>query len=279
MGFASQDAFIKALTSGRKQEWRFAKTGSAGNETPEAAGSWVSYYLATGSPGAGTAPSTSWASFDNGSGSVYFTDVSPQKRYLYGVEVCATQSGTLMIYDRLGHKLFDSNALASTGNKTVSATLPSRYSSADAEDLHNIEAWIEGTEATSATAPIVDLNSYTNSAGTSARDGAALTFPAAATNIGWMAPFPLQAGDKGVQAINTFNVNTASTTVGECNIVLVRPIAFVPVVANLVTLVSVKDGLIPRRIYDDSSLCFAWLATSTSVVDFWGSIVTAYDGS
>lgn len=279
MGFASIDAFVKALTGGRKQEWRFTKIGSAGNETPEAAGSWVSYYLAAGSPGAGTAPSTSWADFNNGSGSVYFNDVASQKRYLYSIEACATVSGTLLVYDRLGHINLNANSLVSTGNKTITAVLPARYSGADAEDLHNIEAWIEVTEVTATTTTVLDMNSYTNSAGTSARDGAAITFPATATNVGWMSALPLQAGDKGVSAIATINVNTASTTTGEINVMLVRPIAFVPVVANLVTLVGVKDGLIPRRVYDDSSLCFAWLATSTAVVDFWGSIVTAYDGA
>jgi len=278
MGFASIDAFVKALTNGRKQEWRFSKDGTAGNETPEAAGNWVSYYLAAGSPGAGTAPTTSWAAFSNGSGSVFFNDVASNKRYLYGVEACADQSGTLMIYDRLGHINHNANALVSTGNKTVTATLPARYSGADAEDLHNIEAWIEVTEVTATTTTVVSLNSYTNSDGTSGRAGGNLTFPATATNVGWMAPFPLQAGDRGVQAINTWNVGTASTTTGEANVLLLRPIAFVPLVANLVTMISVKDGLIPRRIYDDSSLCFAFFANGTSVADFWGSIITAYDG-
>lgn len=278
MGFASHDAFIKALTSGRKQEWRFVKDGGATNETPEAAGTWVSYYVAPGSPGAGTAPTTSWAAFNDGSGAITFTAVSTAKRYLYGVDCCATSSGTLMIYDRLGHIQTAANALASTGNKTITATLPARYSGADTEDLHNIEAWLELTTATNTTAPIVSMNSYTNSAGTNTRAGGSLTFPATATNIGWMSPLPLQAGDKGVSAISTINVATAAASTGTANVLLVRPIAFVPVVANLVTSITVQDGLIPRRIYDASSLCLAFFATSTTVVDFWGSITTAYDG-
>lgn len=279
MGFASEDAFVKALTNGRKQEYTFFKDGGATNETPEAAGSWVSYYLAVGKPAAGTAPSTSWASFDNGSGSMIFTDVSPQKRYLYGVEVCSTQTGVLMIYDRLGHINHNANALVSTGNKTVTATLPARYSGADAEDLHNIEAWIEVTEVTATTTTVVSLNSYTDSDGNSGAAGGNLTFPATATNVGWMAPFPLAAGGRGVQAVNTWNVGTASTTTGEANFLLLRRIAVVPIpVANIATTITIRDGLAPRRIYDDSSLCFAWFATSTSVADFWGTIITAYDG-
>lgn len=278
MGFASIDAMVKALSNGRKQEWRFAKNGAAGVETPEAAGNAVSYYLAAGSPGAGTAPTTSWASFTSGSGSVFFTDVASNKRYLYGVEACATQNCTLIAYDRLGHKNFNANALASTGDKTVTATLPSRMSTAETEDLHNVEAWIEVTEATATSAPVVSLNSYTNTDGTSGRAGGTLTFPAVATDVGWMAPFPLQAGDKGVQAINTFNVATASTGQGECNVVMLRPLFSIPLIANILTMLTVKDGLVPRRIYDGSSICFMIVATGTSVANIWGSIITAYDG-
>lgn len=280
MGFASPDAAYKALTNGRKQEWRFVKDGQAASETPEAAGNWVSFWLAPGSPGAGSAPGAAWADCDNASGSIVFTDVSPQKRYLYGVELCATVTGVLMIYDRLGHINFAANSLVSTGDKTVTATLADRYAGADAEDLHNIEAWIEVTEVTATTTTVLSMDSYTNSAGTSGRAGSSVTFPATATNVGWMSPLYLQAGDKGVQAIDTVNVSVASTTTGEFNVVLVRPIAFIPVAtANIMTMITVKDGLIPTRIYDDSSLAFAWLATSTTVPDFWGRIVTAYDGS
>ena len=279
MGFASIDAMVKALTGGRKQEWSFVKDGGATNETPEAAGNWVSYYLATGSPGAATAPTTSWASFDNGAGSMVFTDVASNKRYLYGVEACATVAGTLLIYDRLGHRQTASNALASTGDKTIGASLPSRYSGADAEDLHNIEAWIELTVATNTTAPIISMNSYTNSAGTSSRAGGSLTFPATATNVGWASPLPLQAGDKGVQAISTINVATGAASTGTANVFLMRPIARIPIpVANIATVITVRDGLVPRRIYDDSSLCFLYFATSTTVVDFHGTITTVYDG-
>lgn len=278
MGFPSQDAFVKALTSGRKQEWSFSKDGQATNETPEAAGNWVSYYLAIGSPAAGTAPTTTWAAYTGGSGSMNFTDVSTAKRYLYGVDWGSTIAGIGMIYDRIGHISTAANALASTGDKTITATLASRYSGADAEDLHNIEAWVEVTTATNTTAPIVRLHSYTNSDGTSGRTGGSLTFPATATNIGWMGKLPLQAGDKGVSAISTLEVTTAAASTGTCNVVLLRPIAFVGVSAAQLTAVSIKDGLIPRRIYDGSSLCLAWFASTTGVADFFGTITTAYDG-
>lgn len=277
MGFASPDAMVKAYTAGRKQEWPFNKDGQATNETPEAAGNWVSHYLAVGSPGAGTAPSTSWASYDNGSGAMIFTDVSTAKRYVYGIEATANIDGVLMVYDRLGHINFNANSLVSTGNKTVTATLPARMSGADTNDLANVEAWVEITEVTATTAPVMSMNSYTNEAGTSGRAGGSLTFPATATNVGWFAPLPLQAGDKGVSAINTVNVSVACSTTGEFNVVLLRQIARVGINANKQTLLTVRDGLPPRRVYDDSSLCFAFFASSTTPPDFNGTFITVYD--
>lgn len=277
MGFASPDAMVKAYTAGRVQQWTFAKDGQASNETPEGAGSWTSLYLAVGSPGAGTAPSTSWASYNNGTGGAIFTDVSPAKRYVYGIEATANQDGVLVLYDRLGHINLNANALASTGPKTITASLPTSMASADVNDLANVEAWLELTEATSTTTVVLSMDSYTNEAGTSGRAGGSLTFPAAATNIGWMAPLPLQAGDKGVSAIATINVGTASTTVGECNVVLLRQICRVGVDANKQTLLTVRDGLPPRRVYDDSSLCLMFFASGTTPPDVNGTFITVYD--
>lgn len=280
MGLATTDAFVKALTNGRKQEFRFTKDGQAANETPEAAGNWVSLFLAPGSPAAGTAPTTSWADFDNGNGSMIFTDVSPQKRYLYSVDICSTVPGVLMVFDLLGHRQTAANALASTGDKTISAVLPARMTGAEAEDKHNVEAWIAIATATNTNVVQLSMNSYTDSDGNSGAAGGTLIFPAAATNIGWMSPLPMAAGDRGVQAINTINVSVAAASTGTANVMLIRPIAFVPVAAaNIMTTISIKDGLIPRRIYDDSSLCLAWFATSTTVPDIWGSVVCAYDGA
>jgi hypothetical protein len=269
MAFASRDAIRAAITAGRVQRWHFAKDGGATNETPNAAGCWVSYYLAAGTPGAAAAPST-YANLTDFSGSMSFTNVSPGNRYLTDAVVCSTQTGTLMVYDRLGH--IGAISLASTGNKTVSSSALPR--SMGTNDLNNVECWVEVDVATTVTAVVLDMNSYTNQAGTAARDGAAITFPATATNIGYMAKLPLQAGDKGVQAVSTINVNTAASA-GECNVVLLRPLAYIPIAtANVATRLELTQ--LPR-VYDGSSLFFAFLSTGTGVADFWGELTFAYD--
>lgn len=268
MGFASRDAVYAALTAGRKQSWQFFKQAV----TAEAAGSWTSYYKAAGSPGAGTDPTT-WASFDNGSGSVYFADVSPSKRYLASVSVASDAAGSLLIYDRLGHA---NVVTTSTGDKTVTATLASRYSTADTDDKQAIQAWVEVTTACTVSAAIIDLESYTNEGGTSAQNGGTVTFPSGSlpTAVAYMDRLPLAAGDKGVTAIDHVDVNTASTA-GAVNVVMIRPLAVVPLVANVATVIDLWPSL--PRVYDDSSICFALLASSTSGANISGELVCVYD--
>jgi hypothetical protein len=87
---------------------------------------------------------------------------------------------------------------------------------------------LEVTTATTTTAPVVSLNSYTNEAGTAGRAGGSLTFPAAATAIhSLIGPLPIQAGDKGIRSVEVgLNVGTAASA-GDCNLVLLRPLAIV----------------------------------------------------
>ena len=269
MAFASRDQIRQAITAGRVQRWHFMKDGEATNETPEAAGSWVSYYLAVGTPGAGAAPAA-YANLTDFAGSMNNTNVSPGNRYLSDAVVCSSQTGTLMVYDRLGH--IGAISLASTGNKTVSSSALPR--SMGTNDLCNVEAWVEVDVATATTAVVLSMNSYTNQAGTAARAGGSITFPATATNVGYMAKLPLQAGDKGVQAVSTINVATAASA-GECNVVLLRPLAYIPIaVANVATPIELTQ--LPR-VYDGSSLFLAFLATGTSVADLWGEFTMPYD--
>lgn len=271
MGFVSKDAIKKALSNGRGQRWLATKIGTL---TPQGAGQLVTFYPEAGSPAAGTAAGVSWAGLTDASGTIVFSAVSPKKRYLARVAAMANQNGTLIGYDRLGH--IGSISLASTGSKTVSAVLPARYSGAETDDLNNIEALVEVTTATTVTAPVVRLNTYTNELLVGSRLGTSLTFPAAATPIGWMGRLPLQAGDKSISAIASLEVQTAAT-VGVCNVVLARKLFEIPVAANIPTLFA-EDELDLPRVYDGSSICFMFQATAASAVQL-GSVrvTTAYE--
>ncbi len=273
MGFASQDAITKALTNGRKQSWPFFKQAV----TAESAGAWTSYFKSNGNPGAGSDPTT-WAAFDNGNGSINFPDVYPQKRYLVGASVGSDANGMLMVYDRLGHC---NVSTTTTLDKAVTAVLPTRYSSPtpDTDDLQAIQAWVEVTTALTTTAPIIDLESYTNEGGTSGRNGTGTVtlLPSGGslpTAVATMFALPLQTGDKGVTAIDHIDVNTASAA-GAINVILLRPLLFIPLVANQVTVFDRVPNL--PRVYDDSSICMALLASATTGANIWGELVCAWD--
>lgn len=270
MGVMSRDQVLAHIAAGRHQTFKFSKVGSA---TPEAVGHWATMYPDTGNPGAASAPSTSWANCTDLAGSIFHTNVSPAKRYLHAVSCIASQNCSVMFYDRLGHINLNANALVSTGNKTISTSALPR--SMDTNDLACVKAWIEITEVTATTTTQISMNSYTNEGGTSGRAGGTLVFPATATNLGWMFELPMQAGDKGVQAISTINVSVASTTTGECNIMLIRELATVPVLAAMPTIIELPD--LPR-VYDGSSIFMAVMpATSAAVVNIQGKTVCVYD--
>lgn len=270
MAITSRDQILAHIAAGRHQTFPFSKVGSA---TPQAVGKWTTMYLDAGTPGAATAPSTTYANASDLAGSIFHTAVSPAKRYLWSMEVIASQNATLMVYDRLGHIQTAANALATASAKTISSAALPR--SMDTNDLAAVQAWIEVVTATATTVCQINLSSYTNEAGTSARVGAALVFPAAATPIGWMAPFPLQAGDKGVSAISTATVSVASTGVGTANIMLMRPLAVIPVLANLATVIEFPN--LPR-VYDTSSIFLAYMpGTSAAATNIQGKTVCVYD--
>lgn len=267
MGFTSRDQILARKAAGYYQRWNVMKDGST--NTPEAAGSWYSSWTDPGMPGAAANPTT-YANCTDFAGSIFNSNVSPGKRYLTDLALTASQNGTIMLYDRLGH--IGSISLASTGDKTVSSSALPR--SMDAVDAKNVECWVEVTTATTVTAPIISMNSYTDYTNGAARAGGSLTFPSTATNVGWMGKLGLQAGDISVTAVSTINVATAASA-GICNVVLLRPLAFVPVIANLATVWDLLPNL--PRVYDGSSIGIAFLSTSTSAVDIWGTVEFTYD--
>ena len=264
MAFTTRDQIYAAIAAGRSQRWSFQKTGPAA----QAAGSWASLFAAAGSPGAGTDPA-GWANCTNLAGSTFFTDVSPSKRYLAKASVMSTVAGTLFVYDRLGHA---NVSLVGTGNKSVTSLALPR--SMDTEDTYQVEAWGEVVTATTTSAAVLSMNSYTDPVNGSGRAGATITFPAAATVTRYMAKLPLQAGDRGVSAISTINVATAPAA-GTMNVIALRPLCYLPVQANVATVFDLVPEL--PRVYDGSSICMAFLDTATTAPTIWGDLVCVYD--
>ncbi len=275
-GFTSRDNIINEVTSNGKQDlWNFYKIAPA---AAEAAGVWQSLWKGVGNPGAGSDPATTPGTVhttDAGAstaGAIWFPDRSTDQRYLLSFGACATQNCTLMLYDRLAG--VSAISTATTGSKTANTGALDRYTGTAAA-LN--EVWLEVTTATTTTAPIVNLNSYTSADGTTGQTGGSVTFPAAATDLHSMVQLPLNASKQGVRSVEAgLNVGTASAA-GACNLLIIRPLARIPLLANVWNEVSFLDDTMGLpRIYDNATLGLALLASTTTATTVWGSVNCAY---
>lgn len=264
MAFAGQQAVDAARSAGQHQDHELMKIGAG---TPDAAGSWYSFYTDVGSPGAAANPTT-YANLTSFAGSMAFDNVSPANRYLTGCALQATQNCTLMVYDRLG-QIGAVNITTVAGDTINSSALPRSMST---NDLLNVEAWLEVTTAPDGDITLA-MSAYTNQDGTGSRVGGSLTIPSGA-NVGYMAKFPFQAGDKAVKSLETIAVSVEAATVGVINVILMRPIAKIPIVANLATVINFRSF---KRVYDGSSLFVAAMATAASPFNVWGTLEFTYD--
>lgn len=273
-GFTSRDDLINELTTnGKIDVFNFHKTAPA---NAEAAGVWQTLWKGTGQPGAGAdAGATPGVAYDSDpttivAGSMFFPDRSTDQKHLVAFGAVATQSCTLMLYDRLAS--VSGLATGSTGSKTINSTALTRYTGTEAV---NNEAWLEVTTASTA-AGSMTLDSYTSGDGSTAVSGTAIALPATATDIHTMVKLPLNASEQGIRAAATLNVGTAATT-SVCSFVILRPLARIPLIANQWNEVSFLDDLpyLPR-IYDNACLGLALMASVTTAATVFGQITCAY---
>jgi hypothetical protein len=277
MGFNSFDELLEAITvNDTVNDADFAKTGI----TPQAAGRWYTFWrtgtvpAAGGDGGAGSGtPGAGGTALDLADGSLAkWADVSALTRHLTTMELIGSADATYMLYDRLVS--VSAVAVNSTGNKNVgSAALP-RYTNGI-----GVECWLEVTTVVSTTAPIVSMNSYTDTDDNTGQAGATITFPATNTAVNTMVgPMPLATGDVGVKAIATINVATASAGSAAVNVVLLKPLLYFGSTTGLaaaIDLVSMYPSL--PRIYDGASLGLAMFSTGTGAHTVFGKIRSAYN--
>lgn len=271
-GFTSRDDIIlEATTNGKQDVFNFYKTAPS---AAQGAGVWQSLWTGAGQPGAGT--STGGATTTNQTtataGAMFFPDRSTDQRYLLSFGAVSTQNCTLMLYDRLA--VITGVLLTTTGAKTVNTAAVNRYTGTSA--ILN-ECWLEVTTASTGTAAVVNLNSYTSADGTAAQSGGNVTFPAAATVVTSMIQMPLSATKQGIRSVEAgLNVGTATTNAA-VNVVILRPLAKIPLIANQWNEVSFLDDTMGLpRIFDGATLGLALLASTTTAATVWGTVNCAY---
>lgn len=278
MTISSLDEMIAALPG---QKFRFIKAQSA---TLQAAGQHYSPWLLAGMPGAGAAPSSGVAGdvpTDATLGSVPFVNPpAGQGKLTYLQQLAASPSaaGMLLLYDRL----WQNSGLSPTtltAQTVASVALPAR--TPDPADQsgetfntngHGVEAWLDvyAVMGAGSTAPTI---SYTNSDGVAGRTGTLQGFVTTAA-VGRVFNFSLQAGDKGIQSIQSYT-NGATMTSGTFGLVLRRLLASVAIPQAITGQALDWSALGLPVIPDDTCLELLWIPNGTSAVVLQGNGVLA----
>lgn len=249
-------ATLDQLIASAKQRVPLKKTAAR----TTVANAWFSMFELAGSPGAGTLAGSSTA---NG---VLPTDATAgcplvnafggsATGYLTNVDFSCTVASRLMIADMLfkaGAYAFNASQ-ALTGQPSYSARVPG------GTDYTNTEIWVE--TVTAFTGNLSIAVTYTNESGVTGRTTGTVATGIAPT-LGRMIQLPLQAGDSGVQKIESVTATVA--TVGTFNVLVLRPLWTGRVVAaNFGDLHDYLRTGMPQ-VFDSSALIQLVNADSTS---------------
>lgn len=211
---------VDGLVTAARQQVRFLKTQTA----TSVANQWHTLFDRTGNPGAGT------LTVGNTTSGVFVDDTvagfpllnafgGGATGYLQSVAFGGTVAARIALKDRLYHAGSVSMTTLATTTFSSQPSILSRCP--DGAGVGN-EIWIEINAAVSATATTISVN-YTNSAGTAARTtGATASLSGFVT--GRLIQMPLQAGDNGVQKIESVTVGGTVATTGSFNVIIARPL-------------------------------------------------------
>jgi hypothetical protein len=263
-GFSSYDDIINEITTNDKQlEYEFYKNGPAAT-----AGQWMSLWYGTGCPGAGADPAgTPGAALTNEAGSINFVNRAPDQKHLLTFGSVSALAMSVRIYDRLVG--VGGVALTGVADVPVNSAALTRYTGGA-----GVEVWLEITTATSVAAPQVHMQ-YVDELGV-ARVSPNMIFPLAITLQRTMLRMPILAPSNGVRSVTSLDVTVAGAT-GICNVVLLKPLATIPVLAyiwNERDLVLQMSSL--PRIYDGASLALMFVASVVTAPVVYGSMKAGY---
>ena len=211
MAITTFDGFIAAT----KQYVSVAKTASR----TSIAASWFSVFDLAGNPGAGTLAGTSTTAGVVPTAATAGTPAinafgGGATGYLAQVDFGSSVASRLKLFDMV----FKAGAYTFNANVTLSAQ-PSYSARMPGGVYEDTQIWIEAVTAFTGNLSIAVT--YTNQDGTTARTTGTVATGIAPT-LGRMIQLPLQAGDSGVQKIES--VVATVSTVGTFNVLVLRPL-------------------------------------------------------
>jgi hypothetical protein len=248
---------VDGLLSGTRQKLLFAKTAAVTTVANLPYSTWDT----AGNPGAG---SLSIGSLTPGvvptdaiAGAPFINPFSGGlSGYLARLSAKNSVPSWLILYDRLFHAGSFVTTAAQTNNLS---SQPSYAGRLPAGDYSGLEILLEVNVAISNTAENVTVT-YTKEDGTTGRS----TGPVSVQNLPTrrLVQMPLQAGDKGVQKIESV-ITSAAVAAGSLNVIVARRLAEIRINAANAGEVQGVDKLL-TEIFDTSCLMLAVQADSTS---------------
>lgn len=236
------------------------------------AGRPFTHFYTRGIPGEGTASN---AGIDGEvligpvSGQIPFENPVSGNSYLARFQAQATQSGSLLLCDKLWAN--SGLVVTSTSEQMISgAQIPAR----DANGLDTgdqVYAAVEVTTATGAGTPTLTLK-YTNTSGQTNRIAYNAISTSSSSAKGTFYPIGLAAGDKGIQKVESLRLS-ATWTSGNISLVLYRIIARLELTTpNTPNAIDALTGGFPR-IYDNSVLFTVFIPCTTSSTYISGHVI------
>jgi hypothetical protein len=266
MTLTTQDGLVAAMAAGQTNVLHRVGTRTL------VAGAWFQTLDVSGNPGAGTLAGTSTAA------GVVPTDATQgcpninaftgaNTGYLASVGFGANLGCRL----RLADMLFKAGAYAFNASTSL-ASQPSYSSRVPGGDYGGTEIWIECVTAFTGTLSVAVT--YTNQAGTAAHTTGTFSVGSALT-VGRMIQLPLQAGDTGVQKIESVTATVASA--GTFNVLVLRPLWQARVAATNSGGLNGPDQTDLPVLFTDSALMMQ-VASDTTAMPIFETVLGIVNG-
>lgn len=251
----------------------FYKVGT----TTEAAGQWYSWAKDSGFPGAwapgspGVAGRITSGNLNPSSdgGSLVYPEASSGSLFVNRLDVAGSVAGYIMVHDILW--VNSGITVTTTTAQTInSKAFPSRDINATSNGAGCWAGILVTTATTNVGAVTNTTLTYTNSAGTGSRTATIASFPATAV-AGTVVWFQLQAGDIGIQSIQSVTLGT-SYGGGAISLIVTKPIiAQANIVANIggLQMYANNPGV---KIQPGSTLLLIGIASATTAVSLAGNL-------
>jgi hypothetical protein len=274
MAISSMDTLVAAMTASTAQVLTWHKSAI----TADAAGTYSDLFFAAGNPGAGQVPAAASVGGTSYSGTadaglVFTPPIGGQLTYVLSWSVGNSLTGTVMLYDRLW--ACSGLATGAGATTTITGMTPvTRYNGGEGALLWYVCFVAPGAQPSGLTITA----SYTNSDGVSGRTGSIVMSAGAPPVAQYQAyPFTLQAGDKGVQSVQSVTNSVAAFTGGSHGLMICKTLmsAPCPIGSNGILVDGLKMGL--PQIDDDASLNFMMLAGSANT-GYWTGTITLVQG-